>query len=114
MNIADTFHGISTLIQTDFQGNQIAGSGFFYEELAETDPTKTGYYWREVKETWLVTNRHVLLPKIDEHEHIPDRIIFYYGGFYRPLRNITKPPIVAITNSTAEKRDEERGSDLPP
>jgi len=40
------------------------------------DPTKTGYGWREVKETWLVTNRHVLLPKIDKNECVPERIVF--------------------------------------
>lgn len=96
MNIDDTFHGISTLIQTDFQGNQIAGSGFFYEELAERDPTKTGYYWREVKETWLVTNRHVLLPKIDESEHIPDRIIFYLRAI--DGENVVWEPIEVVTS----------------
>jgi len=77
MNIDDTFHGISTLLQTDFQENQISGTGFFYEELAEEDPNKKGFYWREVRETWVVTNRHVLLPKINENEQIPDCITFH-------------------------------------
>ncbi len=77
MNIDDTIHGISTLIQAECQENQFSGSGFFYEELAAKDPSKTGYGWREVKETWLVTNRHVLLPKIDENECVPERITFF-------------------------------------
>ncbi len=77
MNIDDTFHGISTLIQAECQEIQSFGSGFFYQELAEKDPSKTGYGWREIMETWLVTNRHVLLPKIDEKECIPERITFH-------------------------------------
>lgn len=77
MNIDDTIHGISTLIKADCQEIQSFGSGFFYQELAEKDPSKTGHYWREIMETWLVTNRHVLLPKIDETECIPESITFH-------------------------------------
>jgi len=77
MNIDDTFHGISTLLVTEFQRKQILGTGFFYEELAPEDHTKKGYYWRAVKETWIVTNRHILLPKVKEKEIIPSSITFH-------------------------------------
>jgi len=77
MKIDDTLHGISTLILTDFQGKQALGTGFFYQELAPRDPNKKGYYWREVKETWVATNRHVLLPKVKEKEVIPDHVTFH-------------------------------------
>jgi hypothetical protein len=77
MKIDDTFHGISTLILTNFQGKQVLGTGFFYQELAPKDPAKKGYYWREVKETWVATNRHVLLPKVKGKEVIPDNVTFH-------------------------------------
>ena len=101
MNIDDTFHGISTLIKAECQENQFSGSGFFYEELAEKDPSKTGYYWREVKETWLVTNRHVLLPMIDEKECIPERITFYMRAIEG--ENVIWDPI-EITTSKIKQR----------
>ena len=77
MNVDDTFHGISTLLLTGFQGRQIQGTGFFYDELAPQYPNTKGYYWREVEATWIVTNRHVLLPKIEGREIIPDTITFH-------------------------------------
>ncbi len=77
MNVDDTFHGISTLLLTGFQGKQIQGTGFFYDELAPEDPNTKGFYWREVEATWIVTNRHVLLPKVEGNEIIPDTITFY-------------------------------------
>ena len=77
MNVDDTFHGISTLLLTGFQGRQIQGTGFFYDELAPKDPNTKGFYWREVEATWIVTNRHVLLPKVEGNEIIPDTITFH-------------------------------------
>ena len=77
MNVDDTFHGISTLLLTGFQGRQIQGTGFFYDELAPEDPNTKGFYWREVEATWIVTNRHVLLPKVEGNEIIPDTITFH-------------------------------------
>lgn len=101
MNIDDTFHGISTLIQAECQEIQSFGSGFFYQELAEKDPSKTGYGWREIMETWLVTNRHVLLPKIDEKECIPERITFHMRAIEG--ENVAWDPI-EITTSEIKQR----------
>lgn len=77
MNVDDTFHGISTLLLTGFQGRQIQGTGFFYDKLAPEDRNTKGFYWREVEVTWIVTNRHVLLPKVEGNEIIPDTITFH-------------------------------------
>jgi hypothetical protein len=77
MNIDDTLHGISTPLQINVKDKSLQATGFFYEELAAADPNKQGYYWREVKETWIVSNRHVLLPRIEEKEYIPDSVTFY-------------------------------------
>jgi len=80
VKLDDVFHGISTLLLTEFQGKQTLGSGFFYEELASKDTAKEEkekYYWRAVNEIWIVTNRHVLLPKVAGKEIVPDSITFH-------------------------------------
>ncbi len=96
MNIDDTVYGISTLIQAECQEIQSFGSGFFYQELAEKDPSKTGYGWQEIMETWLVTNRHVLLPNIDEKECIPERITFHMRAIEG--ENVVWDPIEIATS----------------
>ncbi len=77
MNIDDTLHGISTPLYVQVKGVSGQATGFFYEVLAAEEPNSKGYYWREVKETWIVSNRHVFLPKLEEKELIPDLITFY-------------------------------------
>jgi hypothetical protein len=77
MNIDDTLHGISTPLQIYLKKGTFRGTGFFYQELAPADPNKQGYCWRQILETWIVSNRHVLLPKTDGEECIPDSITFY-------------------------------------
>lgn len=52
------------------------GSGFFYNDLAPADPDKAGPQWRQVMGTWLITNRHVAFPKINDKEMIPDAFTF--------------------------------------
>lgn len=81
MNIDDTLHGISAPLGITVYDKTLVGTGFFYEELADEEPQKEGFYWREVKETWLVSNRHVFLPKVEDKEVIPDLITF-------PMRKI--------------------------
>ena len=77
MNIDDTLHGISTPLHVEVKGVSGQATGFFYEELAAEEPSRKGYYWREVKETWIVSNRHVFLPKPKRKELVPDSITFY-------------------------------------
>lgn len=90
MKIDDTFHGISTLLLTAFQGKQVQGTGFFYQELAPKDPTKNAQ-WRAIESTWIVTNRHVLLPRLGENEIIPDSVTFHvrkivsHGVIWEPV-----------------------------
>ena len=81
MNIDDTLHGISTPLHVEVKGAPLQATGFFYQELAAEDPNRKGYYWREVKETWIVSNRHVFLPEVGGEELIPDLITF-------PMRKI--------------------------
>lgn len=77
MKVDDAFHGISTLIISVIPGGQSQGTGFFYQQLAAKDPTKEGQ-WRAVEKAWLVTNRHVVLPKIaSEEEKVPETFSFH-------------------------------------
>jgi len=71
----DAFHSITTLVIATTPKIQTQGTAFFYQELAPK--TKEGPQWRRVKETWLVTNRHVVLPKINNREVIPDEFSFH-------------------------------------
>jgi len=81
LNIDDTLHGISTPLHINVNGQTLLATGFFYQELAAVDSNRKGYGWIEVKETWIVSNRHVFLPKKEGKESIPDSITF-------PMRNI--------------------------
>ena len=51
-------------------------SGFYYNEVSPSDPSKTGGQWVQVDKTWLVTNRHVVLPTINNEECVPDTFSF--------------------------------------
>jgi len=75
MNIDDIIHGISTLIEVHAQGGSSQGTGLFYQELSPKDPSKEGQ-WREITELWLVTNRHVLLPRVNNAETTPTQLTF--------------------------------------
>jgi len=75
MNIDDIIHGISTLIEVHAQGGSSKGTGLFYQELSPKDPSKEGQ-WREITELWLVTNRHVLLPRVNNAETTPTQLTF--------------------------------------
>lgn len=44
--------------------------------MTPTDPTKKGPQWHRLDKYWLVTNRHVLLPKVNNVEYEPDELVF--------------------------------------
>ncbi|MEA1995406.1 MAG: serine protease [Campylobacterota bacterium] len=72
----DAFHGITTLVISVTPHGQSQGTAFYYQKLGEKDSSKEAQ-WREVKETWLVTNCHVVLPMINNREVIPDSFSFH-------------------------------------
>lgn len=53
-----------------------SGSGFFYNEQVPDDPSKTGPQWYTLKNFYLITNRHVVLPKIEKVECLPEQLTF--------------------------------------
>lgn len=74
MSIDDRFHGLSTLIRVVSTNVETSGSGFFYEKLGK--PWKEHPDVRDVEDTWVVTNRHVLLPRIGGKEFVPESFTF--------------------------------------
>ena len=55
---------------------QLQGTGFFYQAVSPHDPAGGQYQWVKLQRVWLVTNRHVLLPKRDGRETIPAFVTF--------------------------------------
>ena len=74
MNLNDTLHLISTIIQTDTALFRAQASGFYYSRLAPGDGD--GPQWRTIEDMWLVTNRHVIVPKKEDVEFPPVRLTF--------------------------------------
>lgn len=78
MNLDDTFHFITTLVVVYTPAGQLQGTGFYYHHLAPPeDPEKKDPQWRAVQNIWLVTNRHVVLPKVSGKEILPSAFAFH-------------------------------------
>jgi len=75
MKIDDRFHGITTLLIANTTRGQTQGTGFYYMVLGPKDGNNP--QWREVKNQWLVTNRHVVLSRVNNNEIIPDSFSFH-------------------------------------
>jgi hypothetical protein len=84
-SVQDQLHEVTTLIQvTGSFGASSQASGFFYNHFGPADPNISGPQWRQMQETWLVTNRHVVLPRLSinlggsvvDKEFLPDSLIF--------------------------------------
>lgn len=68
---------MTTIIECGVAGAMKSqGSGFFYNQIAPPDPTIKGGQWRRIDATWLITNRHVALPRVNDTETLPDYFIF--------------------------------------
>lgn len=75
MKFDDLLYGMTTIIETNIASYKSQGSGFFYNVLEEKGFSENEQ-WRKVEGTWLVTNRHVALPKINDKEIMPDTFCF--------------------------------------
>ena len=74
MSVNDALQNISTIIQTQATSVSAQGTGFFYSRLEPTE--QEGPQWRKIEDMWVVTNRHVLLPRADEREIPPTKVTF--------------------------------------
>ena len=86
MTIDSKILGMTTIIECKSKTyNYVSqGTGFFYAELEKEDPKKvdtTAPRWRKIEGVWLITNRHVVFPKVKQAdgstiETIPDVFMF--------------------------------------
>ncbi len=76
MNLNDALHGISTIIRTSTASFSYQGSGFHYSRLGPADGD--GPQWRTIEDMWLVTNRHVVIPKVEQVEFPPISLEFSF------------------------------------
>lgn len=78
MKLDDKINTISTIITTSYRGKVSQGTGFFFQEEENKDPSKKGDQWLQIENLWLVTNKHVLLIKDDNgKEQVPDEFTFH-------------------------------------
>jgi hypothetical protein len=76
MDFDSIIHGITTMLTVKFGNHEYYGSGFYYHQYAK-EPVKGSPNVFEIKEIWLVTNRHVILdPGLDNVEKVPDELNF--------------------------------------
>lgn len=79
-NFEKQLFSITTLIRTEVIKDGVRytsqASGFFYNETTPTGPNEQGGQWCKLEKFWLITNRHVALPKIDDVEYLPDAFLF--------------------------------------
>jgi hypothetical protein len=99
MKVDDKFHSITTLLVASTLYGQSQGTGFYYQKLTPKDHTKEGQ-WRAIEKTWLVTNRHVVLPKINDKETIPTTFSFHL----RKIEDVPKwEPVVLESQELLER-----------
>lgn len=79
MNITETLQLLTTLILVS--GPEIPrqqATGFYFREMAPPrEQAGEAPQWRAMTDLWLVTNRHVLLPKVDGSETVPEELTFH-------------------------------------
>ena len=76
MDLEDKIYGATTLIECSFQNIKSQGTGFYFVDLEKPDENIEGNQWRRVLDTWIITNRHVALPKVNNQEIVPDVFSF--------------------------------------
>ena len=74
MKINDTLNLISTIVLTDSSLGTSQGTGFYYSRLGPKEVE--GPQWRTVEDMWLITNRHVVIPKKEDVEFAPAGFTF--------------------------------------
>lgn len=76
MNLEERIYGATTLIECTYQNIKTQGTGFYFADLEKLDANIKKCEWREVLSTWIITNRHVALPRVNNQEIVPDVFVF--------------------------------------
>ena len=78
LDLNNALNRITTPVAVSVGQQQSQATAFFYVRLAPPeDPAKTGPQWRVMQDIWLVTNRHVILPRNGDQELVPDAFSFH-------------------------------------
>ena len=73
MDLDSKLNHMTTLIVTESPQGTTRGSGFFYSVSDRPDPDGPEYQWVRT-DIWLITNRHVVMPKVSAVETHPTAI----------------------------------------
>ena len=73
MDLDSKLNHMTTLIVTKTPHKTVQGSGFFYSVSDLPDPDGPKYQWVGM-DLWLITNRHVVMPKVNGVETHPSAI----------------------------------------
>lgn len=101
--VDDMLLGMTTIIECRTNTFSSQGSGFFFNLLEPNKEQEEGEkgHWRKIEGIWLITNRHVALPKINDSEVFPNTFTFNIREIVN--NNIEWLPI-ALTNNELSKR----------
>ena len=80
LNANDLLHVISTIVETEAGPIRCQGSGFLYSRQTEvpSESPRTRETIIGDGDIWLVTNRHVVMPKIQGREIPPTQLTFRF------------------------------------
>lgn len=91
MTIDQKILGTTTIVESKYGdgAKSSKGTGFFYSEIAkeaEGPVSKEGLGWHKIEGVWLITNRHVVFPRVNNvdgtyNELIPDSFSFNLREF---------------------------------
>ncbi|MDE0077723.1 MAG: trypsin-like peptidase domain-containing protein [Caldilineaceae bacterium] len=77
MDLDSKLHNMTTLILTKTpQGAVAQGTGFFYRVSEQADPGGPEYQWVQT-DIWVITNRHVVMPKVSGVETFPSSVTIH-------------------------------------
>ena len=83
MDLDSKLQDMTTLVRTETPGGVVTqGTGFFYSVSAPTDPDGPEYQAVRI-DTWLITNRHVVMPEVSGEETFPASITIHLRRQYK-------------------------------
>ena len=102
MDLDSKLHHMTTPVITETPQGASQGSGFFYSVEGEPpDPNTPGPQWVPV-DIWVITNGHVVMPKIDGIEVLPSTITVHLRRWDASGQSSWAP--VSVSGSDIEER----------
>lgn len=76
MDLEERIYNATTLIECSYNNIQTQGTGFYFSNLEDKGKNIKSDEYIRVLDIWLITNRHVALPMVNNQEIVPDFLIF--------------------------------------